>query len=78
MAELTMTFRVQIYCECGTPLEQITLPNASGQGWLTVKRCPACSQAKRIDEALDRERLMEIGSAGKINRRGVMVDERST
>ena len=77
MPELTMTFRVQIYCQCGMPLEQITLPGTSGQGWLTVKPCPACTQGKRIDDALSKERLMEIGSA-KINRRGVMVDERST
>jgi hypothetical protein len=61
------------------PLEQITLPGASGNGWITVKPCPACSQAKRIDERLarDRQELMEIGSA-KINRMGTMVDERST
>ena len=77
MAMMETTIRDQLYCTCGTPLEQV-VSGKREENFITVKPCPACSQGKRIDDALNRERLMEIGSAGKVNRRGVWVDERST
>lgn len=41
---------------------------------VTEWMCPVC--AEEIEK--ERQELMEIGSARQINRRGVMVDERST
>jgi hypothetical protein len=77
MAMMETTIRFQLYCTCGFPLEQV-VSGKREENFITVKPCRACTQGKRIDEALNKEDLMEIGSVGKVNRRGVWVDERST
>ena len=63
----TVTVRIQVYCTCGTPLEEAFQP--PGMNYITVKPCAMCTQAKRLDEALHK---------GQVNRRGTWVDERST
>lgn len=76
MASFETTIKFEIYCHCGTPLEQI--PGERCVNFVTVRPCPTCTQASRLDAELAKDRLMEVASVGQINRRGTWVDERST
>jgi hypothetical protein len=76
MPSFETTMKVEIICVCGTHLEQ--LPGPPTRNSITVKPCQVCTQAYRLDAAISKKRLMEIGSVKQVSRRGVLVDERST
>lgn len=67
-----------LYLEAGWVREQYRREDATGvilerTEWL----CPDCYNEEKRKEA-DRQALMDIGSVKQVNRRGVMVDERSS
>jgi hypothetical protein len=65
----TTVVKIGVFCTCGMPLEQVHSQKPA-MNYMTFKPCQCCSAPAKIEMALEEKK--------QFNRRGVMVNERST